>query len=277
MTPPVIAQSPFAVGEPIFAPGRVAPEGRFCYPQPRRMSTEPIIELVDVHREHRMGGQTVAALRGVGFRVRPGELVAIVGKSGSGKTTLMNLLGCLDRPTRGVYRLGGQDVQTLSDDALSGLRNRHIGFVFQSFQLLHRATALKNVELPLVYRGVPRAKRKALATTALERVGLSQRLRHRPTEMSGGERQRVAIARALVGSPTLLLADEPTGNLDSTTEREIMALFAELHAAGNTIVLVTHEPSIAQQCPRAIRLADGVVVDDGSGREVGAATEGLHA
>jgi putative ABC transport system ATP-binding protein len=241
------------------------------------MSAESIIELVDVHREHRMGGETVAALRGVGFRVRPGELVAIVGKSGSGKTTLMNVLGCLDRPTRGIYRLGGQDVQALSDDALSGLRNRHIGFVFQSFQLLHRSSALKNVELPLVYRGVPRARRKLLATAALERVGLVHRLRHRPNEMSGGERQRVAIARALVGDPTLLLADEPTGNLDSTTEREIMALFAELHAAGNTIVLVTHEPSIAHQCPRAIRLADGVVVGDGPGRDVGSGIEGANA
>jgi putative ABC transport system ATP-binding protein len=247
------------------------------------MSAEPIIEVVDVHREHRMGGQVIAALSGVGFRVLPGEFVAIVGKSGSGKTTLMNLLGCLDRPTRGVYRLGGQDVQGLSDDALSGLRNQHIGFVFQSFQLLNRTTALKNVELPLVYRGVPRARRRAMATTALERVGLRDRLGHRPNQMSGGERQRVAIARALVGVPTLLLADEPTGNLDSATERETMALFYELHAAGNTIVLVTHEPSIAQQCPRAIRLADGRVVGDGPGREVAAApgaplpTEGPHA
>jgi putative ABC transport system ATP-binding protein len=238
------------------------------------MSTEPIIELVDVHREYRMGGQTVTALRGVGFAVMPGEMVAIVGKSGSGKTTLMNLLGCLDRPTRGSYRLGGHDVQGLSDDALSGLRNHHIGFVFQSFQLLHRATALKNVELPLVYRGVPRARRRALAAAALERVGLSHRLGHRPNEMSGGERQRVAIARALVGSPSLLLADEPTGNLDSVTERETMALFYELHAAGNTIVLVTHEPSLAQQCPRAIRLADGCVVSDGPGAGMGSRATG---
>ncbi|MCX4246237.1 ABC transporter ATP-binding protein [Paraliomyxa miuraensis] len=230
---------------------------------------KPIIEVVDVHREYRMGGQMVAALRGVSFRVMPGEFVAIVGKSGSGKTTLMNLLGCLDRPTRGVYRLGGNDVQGLSDDALSGLRNRHIGFVFQSFQLLERSTALKNVALPLVYRGEPSVRRRTLAVEALGRVGLAHRVGHRPNQMSGGERQRVAIARALVGSPTLLLADEPTGNLDSATERETMALFYELHAAGNTIVLVTHEPSIAQQCPRAIRLADGCVVSDGPGREVG--------
>jgi putative ABC transport system ATP-binding protein len=245
------------------------------------MSTEPILEVIDVHREHRMGGETIAALSGVGFRVLPGELVAIVGKSGSGKTTLMNLLGCLDRPSRGVYRLGGQDVQGLSDDALSELRNRHIGFVFQSFQLLDRTTAQKNVELPLVYRGIPRARRRAMAAAALERVGLQHRLGHRPNQMSGGERQRVAIARALVGEPTLLLADEPTGNLDSATERETMALLYELHAAGHTIVLVTHEPSIAQQCPRAIRLADGRVVGDGPGRELGARApatmEGLHA
>jgi putative ABC transport system ATP-binding protein len=236
------------------------------------MSTGPIIELVDVHREYRMGAQTVAALRGVSFAVQPGELVAIVGKSGSGKSTLMSLLGCLDRPTRGLYRLDGRDVQGLSDDALSGVRNQHIGFVFQSFQLLHRASARKNVELPLVYRGVSRSQRRALATAALERVGLSHRMDHRPSQMSGGERQRVAIARALVGAPSLLLADEPTGNLDSTTEREIMALVYELHAAGNTIVIVTHEPSLARQCPRAIRLADGRVVGDGPGREVGAAS-----
>jgi putative ABC transport system ATP-binding protein len=273
VTSPVVVPSPFVADDSGAGLGFVARTGRFCYAQPRRMSAEPIIEVIDVHREYRMGGQTIAALAGVGFRVLPGELVAIVGKSGSGKTTLMNLLGCLDRPTRGVYRLGGDDVQGLSDDALSGLRNRHIGFVFQSFQLLNRTTALKNVELPLVYRGVPRKRRRALATTALEHVGLGHRLRHRPNEMSGGERQRVAIARALVGSPTLLLADEPTGNLDSATEREIMALFYELRAAGNTIVLVTHEPSIARQCPRAIRLADGRVVGDGPGHEVAVPTE----
>ncbi|MCA9706235.1 MAG: ABC transporter ATP-binding protein, partial [Myxococcales bacterium] len=246
------------------------------------MSGEPIIEVADVHREYRMGGETIAALSGVSFMIREGEFVAIVGKSGSGKTTLMNLLGCLDRPTRGSYRLGGNDVEGLSDDELSRLRNQHIGFVFQSFQLLNRVSAVKNVALPLVYRGVARARRHAMAATALERVGLGHRIGHHPNQMSGGERQRVAIARALVGSPTLLLADEPTGNLDSATERDTMALFYELHAAGNTIVLVTHEPSIAQQCPRAIRLADGRVVGDGPGAQVGAAPgsyagEGLHA
>lgn len=245
------------------------------------MSSQPVIDVVDVHREYKMGGETVAALRGVSMCVQPGEFVAIVGKSGSGKTTLMNLLGCLDRPTRGSYRLGGSDVQGLTDDALSSLRNEHIGFVFQSFQLLARASAAKNVALPLVYAGVPRRKRRELAAAALERVGLGDRLNHRPNQMSGGERQRVAIARALVGSPTLLLADEPTGNLDSTTEREAMRLFYELHEAGNTIVLVTHEPSIAQQCPRAIRLADGRVIGDGAGSRVGSASyepvEATHA
>ncbi|MCA9652615.1 MAG: ABC transporter ATP-binding protein [Myxococcales bacterium] len=222
-----------------------------------------------------MGDETVSALRGVGFTVRSGEMVAIVGRSGSGKTTLMNLLGCLDRPTRGSYRLGGHDVQGMGDDALSRLRNEHIGFVFQSFHLLPRSSALKNVELPLVYRGIPRGRRRAMATAALQRVGLGHRVHHRPNQMSGGERQRVAIARALVGSPTLLLADEPTGNLDSATERETMRLFYELHEAGHTIVLVTHEPAIARQCPRAIRLADGEVVGDGEGRRV--ADEGAEA
>ncbi len=245
------------------------------------MSTDPVIEVADVHREYRMGGETVAALRGVSFTVHSGEFVAIVGRSGSGKTTLMNLLGCLDRPTRGAYRLGGKDVQGLSDDELSSLRNEHIGFVFQSFQLLARSTAAKNVALPLIYAGVPRRRRHAQAAAALERVGLGHRLGHRPNQLSGGERQRVAIARALVGSPTLLLADEPTGNLDSATERDAMRLFYELHEAGNTIVLVTHEPSIAQQCPRAIRLADGRVIGDGAGVRVGAATyepePGVHA
>ncbi len=246
------------------------------------MNGQPIIEVADVHREYRMGGETIAALSGVSFMIRAGEFVAIVGKSGSGKTTLMNMLGCLDRPTRGTYRLSGEDVEGLSDDELSRLRNRHIGFVFQSFQLLNRASAIKNVALPLVYRGVSRAQRRTMAAAALERVGLGKRTGHRPNQMSGGERQRVAIARALVGAPTLLLADEPTGNLDSATERETMRLFYELHEAGNTIVLVTHEPSIAQQCPRAIRLADGQVVGDGPGPQVGAAhgsvgMEGVHA
>jgi putative ABC transport system ATP-binding protein len=229
-----------------------------------------IIDIVDLVRTYRMGAETIAALDGVSLAVEPGEFVAIVGRSGSGKSTLMNLLGCMDRPTSGVYRLDGEDVQGLPDDALSRVRNQHIGFVFQSFQLLGRVSALRNVELPLLYRGTPRRERRRLATAALEQVGLGDRLHHKPLELSGGQRQRVAIARALVGEPTLLLADEPTGNLDSATETEIMRLFETLHAAGNTIVIVTHEPSIAAQCPRAVRLADGKVVGDGPGTEVAA-------
>jgi putative ABC transport system ATP-binding protein len=236
------------------------------------MDDHPIIEVVELCRSYTMGTETIAALDGVGFDIFAGEYVAIVGRSGSGKTTLMNLLGCMDQPTSGVYRLDGEDVHDLSDDALSRIRNRHIGFVFQSFQLLPRSTALHNVELPLVYRGVPRRRRRAMAVQALERVGLGDRQHHRPYQLSGGQRQRVAIARALVGTPTLLLADEPSGNLDSSTEREIMDLFRELHDMGHTIVVVTHEPSIAAQCPRAIRLADGRVVADGPGREIAAST-----
>jgi putative ABC transport system ATP-binding protein len=228
----------------------------------------PSIEVGQLCRSYRMGAETIAALDGVSFTVRKGEYLAIVGRSGSGKTTLMNLLGCMERPTGGTYRLEGDDVQGLGDDALSRIRNRHIGFVFQSFALLPRSTALANVELPLEYRGIPRRRRRMMATAALQRVGLGDRVRHRPYELSGGQRQRVAIARALVGEPTLLLADEPTGNLDSATEREIMALFEVLHEAGNTIILVTHEPSIAAQCPRAIRLADGRIVADGPGHDV---------
>jgi putative ABC transport system ATP-binding protein len=230
-----------------------------------------ILEVVDLCRHYRMGNDTIAALAGVSFRIDAGEYVAIMGRSGSGKSTLMNLLGCMDRPSTGVIRIDGDDVQNLGDDALSGIRNRHIGFVFQSFQLLPRATAIQNVELPLVYRGIPRGKRRRAALDALARVGLADRGRHRPFELSGGQRQRVAIARALVGEPTLLLADEPTGNLDTATEHEIMGLFAELHGKGHTIVIVTHEPSVAAVCPRAIRLAAGKVVADGPGREVATA------
>jgi putative ABC transport system ATP-binding protein len=228
--------------------------------------TDTILEADDVHRHYVMGGETIAALDGVSFSIERGEYVAIVGRSGSGKSTLMNLLGCLDQPTRGHYRISGQDVQTLSDDALSELRNRHIGFVFQNFQLLSRASALTNVALPLLYRGVARRERDKRARAALDRVGLDTRVKHRPTELSGGQRQRVAIARALVGDPSLLLADEPCGNLDSSTGESIMALFDALHQAGNTIVMVTHEPEIAAQCPRVIQLCDGRVVFDGPGR-----------
>jgi putative ABC transport system ATP-binding protein len=232
------------------------------------VSTSPIIEVAQLRRHYRMGDETIAALDGVSFSIQPGEMVAIMGKSGSGKSTLMNVLGCLDLPTSGRYRLGGSDVHELDDDALSGIRNQRIGFVFQNFQLLTRATALRNVELPLVYRGLPRRARRERAQAALAKVGLGDRVGHRPTQLSGGQRQRVAIARALVTQPAIVLADEPTGNLDSATEREIMALLLELHRAGNTIIIVTHEPAVAAQCPRAIRLADGRVVADGPGASV---------
>ncbi|MCO4771754.1 MAG: ABC transporter ATP-binding protein [Deltaproteobacteria bacterium] len=217
-----------------------------------------------------MGDETIHALAGVTLEIQSGEFVAIVGTSGSGKTTLMHLLGCLDTPTGGTYRLNGVDVRSLSDDDLSELRNREIGFVFQSFNLLPRTSALRNVELPLVYRGVDPAERKERARAALERVGLGDRTGHRPNQLSGGQRQRVAIARALVSEPSLLLADEPTGNLDSATEHEILGLLQELNDAGNTVVLVTHEPSIAAKATRAIRLADGLVVEDGPGATVAA-------
>ncbi len=234
------------------------------------MEPSPFITLEDVRRTYWMGEESIDALAGVSLDIRQGEFVAIVGTSGSGKTTLMHLLGCLDTPTGGSYQLNGVDVRTLTDDALSELRNREIGFVFQNFNLLPRVTALRNVELPLVYRGVDPTERQEQARRALERVGLADRVGHRPNQLSGGQRQRVAIARALVADPSLLLADEPTGNLDSATGREIMALLKELNENGNTVILVTHEPSIAAQATRAIRLADGLVVQDGPGPDVAA-------
>ena len=223
----------------------------------------PLIRMQGVTRHYHMGDQKVVALAGVDFAIHAGELVAVVGTSGSGKTTLMNILGCLDTPTSGSYLLRGQAVAGLSDDELSRLRNREIGFVFQNFQLLSRADAWRNVELPLVYRDVPRAERRARAAAMLQRVGLGHRKNHRAHELSGGQRQRVAIARALVAEPSLLLADEPTGNLDSATQQEILTLFQDLHRSGHTIIIVTHEPSLAAQCPRVIRLADGRILSDG--------------
>ena len=230
---------------------------------------EPLIVVEDLARHYVVGGEVVRALDGVSFSIERGEWVAIVGQSGSGKSTLMNLLGCLDTPTSGTYRLNGADVQGLVDDALADLRNREIGFVFQTFQLLPRASALANVELPLVYRGLPRRERRARAESALRAVGLANRMTHRPNELSGGQRQRVAIARALVGEPSILLADEPTGNLDSATGEEIMRLFSDLNGRGHTILLVTHEAKLASRCPRAIRLMDGRVVGDGPGSQIG--------
>jgi len=222
----------------------------------------PLIELVDIARYYQMGDERIAALDGVSFAIDKGEMVAIIGTSGSGKSTLLNILGCLDTPSRGQYRLAGKDVQGLSDDERAYVRNRQLGFVFQSFQLLTRATAVKNVALPLVYSGVPAKERTARAQKALERVGLAHRVHHKPFQLSGGQRQRTAIARALVTGPSLLLCDEPTGNLDSATTEDIMALLHALHAEGNTILIVTHDPEIAARCPRAIRIFDGKIVSD---------------
>jgi putative ABC transport system ATP-binding protein len=222
----------------------------------------PLIETVDLWKTYRMGSEEIHALRGVSVDIERGEYVAIMGPSGSGKSTLMNLIGCLDTPSRGSYRLNGRQVGTLDDNELARIRNEEIGFVFQTFNLLPRATALRNVELPLVYAGVPARERDRRARGALERVELSSRVEHRPNELSGGQRQRVAIARALVNNPSILLADEPTGNLDSKTGQDIMALFSRLHEAGHTIILVTHEADIAVFARRTIQLRDGQVDSD---------------
>ncbi len=221
-----------------------------------------MIELSGIRKLYRMGDQEVRALDGVDLFIGRNEYMALIGPSGSGKSTLMNLLGCLDTPTEGHYLLNGRDTATLDDNALAQVRNREIGFVFQSFHLLPRMTVLDNVAQPLVYRGLPRAERKRLAIESLQRVGLGNRLDHLPNQLSGGQRQRVAVARALVGRPSLLLADEPTGNLDSRTSAEIMALFDELHAQGQTVVVVTHEPDIAAHCHRTVRVNDGKIVED---------------
>ena len=224
--------------------------------------TPGVIRLQGISRSYRMGAETIDALRDVSLRIERNEYVAIMGQSGSGKSTLMNVVGCLDSPTAGEYWLNGKQVSAMGDRELARSRNAEIGFVFQTFNLLARLTALANVEVPLIYAGAKRAQRRERARDALARVGLGDRLTHRPSEMSGGQRQRVAIARALVTEPSLLLADEPTGNLDSATGAEIMHLFDELHAAGNTLVVVTHEQSIADHARRVIRLTDGRVVAD---------------
>ena len=221
-----------------------------------------LIQVQDVWKTYQVGEQQVHALRGLSVDIGQGEYTALMGPSGSGKSTLMNMLGCLDTPTSGRYHLAGEDVGTLDDDALADIRNRRIGFVFQTFNLMPRYTALENVALPLVYAGAARDVREARAKAVLEQVGLADRMDHRPNELSGGQRQRVAVARALVNQPDLLLADEPTGNLDTKTSVEIMALFDEIHAAGNTVVLVTHEEDIARYAHRVVRLRDGVVAAD---------------
>jgi putative ABC transport system ATP-binding protein len=220
-----------------------------------------MIRLRGVTKQYQMGDQTVHALQGVDLEIERNEMVAFIGASGSGKSTMMNIVGCLDRPSSGEYWLNGREVATMSGDDLAQVRNREIGFIFQSFHLLPRASALDNVAQPLIYRGVPLRERLALAAQSLARVGLGERMHHRPNELSGGQRQRVAIARALVGNPSILLADEPTGNLDTSTSREIMDLIRAVHEGGQTVVMVTHEPEIAEQCQRIVRLRDGRVSD----------------
>ena len=220
------------------------------------------LHLQDVVKTYVMGSEEVHALRGVSLKIEKNEFVAIMGPSGSGKSTLMNVIGCLDVPSSGTYALEDQMVAELSESQLAEIRNRMIGFVFQTFNLIPRSDILHNVELPLIYGGIPRAKRRELAERAIERVGLADRMKHKPNELSGGQRQRVAIARALVFDPSIILADEPTGNLDTRTGDEIMAMFDELHAAGQTIILVTHEDYIAEHALRTIRLKDGLIESD---------------
>ena len=221
-----------------------------------------VIDIAGVTKQYKMGEEIVHALRGVALQVRRNEYLAIMGPSGSGKSTLMNMLGCLDTPTSGHYQFAGKDVSSMTDDELADIRNREIGFVFQTFNLLPRSTALANVELPLVYAGKSADDRRANAIQALQNVGLGDRMHHKPNELSGGQRQRVAIARALVNNPSIILADEPTGNLDSRTGEEIMQLFEDLYAQGNTIIVVTHEEDIARHARRIVRLRDGLIESD---------------
>jgi putative ABC transport system ATP-binding protein len=226
------------------------------------MTTGNIIEILHIARTYTIGSETIHALRDVSLNVMKNEYVALMGPSGSGKSTLMNMLGCLDTPSSGEYVLNGKSVARMSDDELAEVRNKEIGFVFQTFNLLPRSTALENVMLPLVYAGMSSAARKEKAMRVLEQVGLKDRVHHKPNELSGGQRQRVAVARALVNDPAIILADEPTGNLDSKTSIEIMGLFAAIHEAGNTIIVVTHEEDIAQYAHRIVRLKDGLVERD---------------
>lgn len=228
--------------------------------------TESLLRLQGISKHYVMGDETIRALDGIDLSIARNEYLAFIGSSGSGKSTLMNILGCLDKPSAGQYFLNGQDAANLSEDALAETRNREIGFIFQSFHLLPRVSALQNVMQPLIYRGIRPAERQRMAQEALRRVGLEKRMDHKPNQLSGGQRQRVAVARALCGKPSILLADEPTGNLDSATTAEIMALFDELHREGQTIILVTHEPEIAAHCQRVVRMADGRVQSDTKNR-----------
>ena len=223
---------------------------------------QPLIQLRGVAKRYQMGGETISALNGINLSIDKNEYLAFIGSSGSGKSTMMNILGCLDTPSEGHYLLNGRDVAGMNDAELARTRNREIGFIFQSFNLLTRATALQNVMQPLIYRGIRPAERARRALLALKRVGLERRIDHLPNQLSGGQRQRVAIARALCSEPAILLADEPTGNLDSHTTADIMSLFDELHAEGQTLILVTHEPEIAEHCQRVVRLSDGQVLSD---------------
>jgi putative ABC transport system ATP-binding protein len=223
-----------------------------------------VIDLVGISKLYQLGGVEYPALSDVSLSIKRNDFLALTGASGSGKSTMMNIIGCLDSPTSGRYTLDGEEVAGLDEEQLASVRNRKIGFVFQNFYLMPRMTALDNVAQPLIYRGISPAKRRAHAELALQRVGLGDRMRHRPNEMSGGQRQRVAVARALVGRPELLLADEPTGNLDSRTAREIMDLFSQLHAEGQTVIIVTHDPGIAACCKRLVRLHDGRIAEDRS-------------
>lgn len=223
---------------------------------------EPLIKISNIKRNFILGNETVYVLKGIDLEIKKGEYVALMGPSGSGKSTLMNLLGCLDTPTSGSYILNGQDVSKMHDDNLAEIRNQEIGFVFQTFNLLPRTTALDNVALPMVYAGFSKSERQLRATEVLHQVNLADRMDHQPNQLSGGQRQRVAIARALVNKPSIILADEPTGNLDSITSLEIMKLFGDIHAQGNTVILVTHEEEIAAYAHRIIRLRDGLIETD---------------